>query len=50
VWGYERVGDRLEVTVEPFGAISAAQRRAVSDEADRLGRFLGASASLAVAR
>jgi hypothetical protein len=40
VWGSERVGERLEVSVEAFGPITAAQRKAVADEADRLGTSL----------
>jgi len=32
------------VTVQPFGRMSAAQKRAVTDEADLLGAFLDAPA------
>lgn len=46
VWKHERGGQRIEVTVEPFGKLASALRRAISDEADRLGRFLGAPATI----
>lgn len=44
VWGHERRGAEIEVAVEPFGTLSAARRREVAEEADRLGIFLGAPA------
>ena len=44
VWGHERRGPEVEVAVEPFGTPSAARRREVAEEADRLGAFLGAPA------
>ena len=44
VWGHERRGTDIEVTVEPFAKLSAARRREVAEEADRLGAFLGAPA------
>lgn len=44
VWGLERRGAEFEVAVEPFGTLSAARRREVAEEADRLGDFLGAPA------
>jgi hypothetical protein len=40
VWAHERSGERIEVTVRPFGQMSAAQKRAVTAEADLLGGFL----------
>jgi uncharacterized protein YcaQ len=40
VWGHERSGDRIEVTVQQFGRMSAAHKRAVTEEADVLGAFL----------
>jgi hypothetical protein len=42
VWGYERGPRGVEVTVEPFRKLSSSERNAISEEADRLGRFLGA--------
>lgn len=49
VWGYERGKGYLEVTVEPFVKVSAATQKAVAEEADRLGAFLGTPASVAYA-
>ena len=48
-WERERRGSRLEVRIEPFGRLSAAMRRAIAQEADRLGAFLDAPAELQVA-
>jgi len=42
VWKRKRAGKRLEVTVEPFRRLSAAERRGVEDEAARVAAFLGA--------
>jgi uncharacterized protein YcaQ len=44
VWAHERSGDRIEVTVRPFGRMSSAHKRAITDEADLLGAFLDAPA------
>jgi len=41
VWSYERTSRRLQVRVKPFGALPAAIRTAVRDEAEDLRRFLG---------
>jgi len=49
IWERERRGGRLEVRIEPFGRLSAATRRAIAEEADRLGEFLDAPAELQVA-
>jgi hypothetical protein len=46
VWGHERTGGRIQVTVEPFRRLSAAHQRQVGEEADRLGSFLGAPAQV----
>jgi uncharacterized protein YcaQ len=46
VWGHERSGGRIQVTVEPFQRLSGEQRRQLGEEADRLGSFLGAAASI----
>ena len=42
VWGYERGSPGVEVTVEPFGKLPGATKKAVAEEVDRLGRFLDA--------
>jgi Winged helix DNA-binding domain len=46
VWGHERSGGRVEVTVEPFQRLSGEQQRQLGEEADRLGSFLGAAATI----
>jgi Winged helix DNA-binding domain len=46
VWSHERAGGRIEVSVEPFGRLTTAHRRAVAEEVERLGRFLGAPAAI----
>jgi Winged helix DNA-binding domain len=49
IWERERRSARVEVHVQPFGRLSAATRRALAAEADRLGEFLDAPAALEVA-
>ncbi len=49
IWERERRGRRLEVRIEPFAPLSAATRRGIAKEADRLGEFLDAPADLEVA-
>jgi Winged helix DNA-binding domain len=49
IWERERRGRRLEVRIEPFTRLSAATRRALAEEADRLGEFLDVPAELEVA-
>lgn len=44
VWGHERRGREVEVTVEPFAKLPGARRREVEGETDRLGAFLGVPA------
>jgi hypothetical protein len=46
VWKHELTGRRLEVTVTPFEGLGAKGRRFLCEEADRLGDFLGAPASV----
>ncbi|HZB03361.1 MAG TPA: crosslink repair DNA glycosylase YcaQ family protein [Actinomycetota bacterium] len=40
VWSHERNGGTIEVTVEMLGRPTAAQKKAIAGEADRLGAFL----------
>jgi hypothetical protein len=47
VWTSERARNRLRVTVDPFGKLSTAERRAVGAEVERLGAIHGSDASLA---
>jgi hypothetical protein len=49
IWERERRGRRLEVRVEPFSRLSAATRRGIAEEVERLGDFLDAPAELEVA-
>lgn len=44
-WRQQRSGDRLTVTVEPFGALDAATTAALENEARDVGRFLGAAST-----
>jgi hypothetical protein len=46
VWKYERKGSRLEIEVQPFRRLNPAHRKAVAQEADRLGKFLDAPVSV----
>jgi len=49
-WRSRRAGDRLQVTVEPFGRLPAGARPGLEAEAADLGRFLGAEAVLGLDR
>lgn len=46
VWEHERTGSRIEVTIHPFRKLAAAQKKQIREEADRLGHFLEAPASV----
>ncbi len=46
VWSHEPTSRRVEVTVEPFSKLSAEQKKEITQEADRLGSFLGAPAAV----
>jgi hypothetical protein len=50
VWSHERKSRKLEVTVKPFARLPGAHRRAITAEADDLGRFLDAAASTSFSR
>ncbi len=50
VWAHERKSRRLEVTVKPFAKLRAADRKAITVDADDLGRFLDAPASTSFSR
>jgi Winged helix DNA-binding domain len=49
IWERERRGRRLEVRIEAFARLSAATRRALKDEVERLGDFLDAPVEMAMA-
>ncbi len=44
-WRSKRRGTRVEVAVEPFGALAANVDRVIDDEVEDLGRFLGLAAT-----
>jgi hypothetical protein len=46
VWSHERGGGRVEVTVSPWRPLSAEHERQLGEDADRLGSFLGAPATV----
>jgi Winged helix DNA-binding domain len=50
VWKHERSPKEIEVSVEPFGRLRAADRKAIEEEADQLGSFLGLPARLSLTR
>lgn len=45
-WGHERTSGRIEVTVEPFRKLTAAERKQIREKADLLGSFLGTPATV----
>jgi hypothetical protein len=47
-WKREQRGKRVHVRVEPFRRLTAAQRKELAAETERLGGFLGAEASLSL--
>jgi hypothetical protein len=49
VWKHQSRGKRVDVTVSPFRKLGAAHRKAIHEEVDLLGKFLGAPASLTFA-
>jgi Winged helix DNA-binding domain len=42
-WSHELRKARLEISVQPFGALSRAVRQAIDEEVEGLGKFLGAA-------
>jgi hypothetical protein len=42
VWHHKRSGSRIDLTVEPFGRLTAARRRALEAQAERIGEILEA--------
>ena len=50
VWRHERKSKRVQVVVEPFAKLAASARKAIGEEADRLGRFLDAPAGVSFRR
>jgi hypothetical protein len=48
VWHQRRSGSRVQITVEPFDELTAAQRRQLDDEADLVGTVLEGTPSLTI--
>jgi hypothetical protein len=46
VWSHERRNDRIEVTISPFRKLTPEDKSGIAEEAEGLGRFLGASAAV----
>jgi hypothetical protein len=46
VWQHARANRRINVAVQPFRRLASAEKNAIAEEADRLGRFLGAPSSV----
>jgi hypothetical protein len=50
VWHQRRSGRRVDVTVEPFGRLTAARRRELDAQVQRVGEVLEAAPRLTVGR
>ena len=48
VWHQRRSGRKIAVTVEPFGRLSAARRRALEGQVERVGQILEAEPTLTI--
>jgi hypothetical protein len=48
VWHQQRSGRKLDITVEPLDALTAAQRRGLDDQVNRIGQFFGATPRLTI--
>jgi hypothetical protein len=48
VWHQRRSGRRIAITVEPLEPLSAAQRRALDDQVERIGAFLEGTPQLTI--
>lgn len=48
VWAHQRLGKKLEVTIQPFGKFSRAVRSAVAQEAQSLADFFGSTLELVI--
>jgi hypothetical protein len=49
VWHHRRSGRQLDLTVEPFGQLTARHRRELDDQVQRFGDFLGGTPRLTIA-
>ncbi len=48
VWHQRRSGRRVDITVEPLGRLTAANRRDLEDQVERLAHFFGGNARMTV--
>jgi Winged helix DNA-binding domain len=48
VWHQRSSGRKLDITVEPFGQLSARRRRELDDQVNRIGEFLGGMPRLTI--
>jgi hypothetical protein len=48
VWHQRRSGRKLDVTVEPLRRLTAARRRALDEQVERIGEFLEATPRLTI--
>ena len=48
VWHQRRSGRWLDITVEPFGQLTATERRDLNEQVERMGTFLGAHPRLTI--
>jgi hypothetical protein len=48
VWHHRRSGRQLDLTVEPFGQLTAKQHRDLDDQVQRFGEFIGGTPRLAI--
>ena len=48
VWEQRRKSGRIEVRIQPFGDLSSAQKRLVSEEATSLGEFMGTDVEVSI--
>jgi hypothetical protein len=48
IWHQRRSGKRLELTVEPFRRLSTRERKALDEQAERIGHIQGARATLTI--
>ena len=48
VWHLRRAGRKVHVTVEPFQELGAARRRALDEQVERIGAFLGSTPTLTI--
>jgi hypothetical protein len=48
VWHQRRSGRKLDITVEPFGRLTAPQRRELDEQVERIGEFFESKPQLTI--